>query len=250
VNIFGNRILNYKGNGMRLNGSGINVKNNFLNYEGLCNDQNNTINGKYVGTAFKSHFLTNSTIENNCIKNSNAGISLESWGDMSNIIISKNIIHQATNALYATNVGNGYYRDIKISRNQFYGTKNYGIALRGTITSFNNQINSNTLSSMSSMEGPLITLQRQENLYFDNNWIQGEARSINWNYLWINRVSNSIFKRSVIKSHSGKDKSFAGIYITSIDSKNNKFDNITFKNLNPAVLDLGVNNTFTNINYK
>jgi hypothetical protein len=250
VNIMGNRILNYKGNGMRLNGSEIIVKNNHLNYKGLCKDKDNILEHAYLGTAFKGHYLTNSTIENNCVKNSNAGISLESWGEVSSVKINKNIMHNATNAIYVITVNEGTYENISINRNELYGTKNYGIAFRSAKTSYNNKITSNTIANANTpMDGPLISLQRQNNLYYANNWIMGQAQSINWNHLRLDKVSNSTFKNSVFKSYNGVDRDFGGIYNRDLGSENNRFDNINFQNLTPGIKDLGINNSISNTTY-
>jgi hypothetical protein len=250
VNIFGNRILNYKGNGMRLNGSEVVVKNNHLNYLGNCNDKDNNLELPYVGIAFKGHYLTNSIIENNCIKNSSAGISLESWGEINHVKINKNVMYNATNAIYVITVNDGNYGDITINRNELYGTKNYGIAFRSAQTSYNNKIMSNTIANANTpMDGPLISLQRQNNLYYGNNWVMGQAQSINWNHLRLNKVANSTFKNSVFKSYNGVDRNFGGIYIKDQESENNRFDNINFQKLNPGIKDSGNNNSFNNITY-
>ena len=177
VNIIGNRVLNYKGNGMRLNGSEIIVKNNFMNYKGLCNAEDNYNDELYVGMAFKAHYLTNSIIENNCVKYTDAGISLESWGNIEHVSIKSNTMFGARNAIYVVTVNDGQYNNLTIDRNELYGSKNYAIAFRTSQLSTGNSIINNTIANaVTPMEGPLISLHKQINLYFGNNWIMGTSK--------------------------------------------------------------------------
>lgn len=246
----GNRVLNYKGNAVRVNGSNMLVKNNFFNFNGSCNEMDSNIMPG-AGIAVKGHYLKDSTIEGNCFQNSGAGISLESWNEIRNIKIVNNIIYNAENAIYVTYKGSSVYSDLLIDRNRLFGTKNYGIVFFSNGLSTGNRVTGNTLvTSQQKFGGPLIAIKNQDKFYFNNNYVQGQATSYNWNHLVLTNVSNSTFIRSEFRSPNGEDSHFGGIYIRDGKSINNKFDKITFTKLDPGYKDDGNNNSFTNISYQ
>jgi len=248
IRIQGNRILNYTMNGMRINGSEIIVKNNFFNFRNNCNEHDESITGPLVGMAVKAHFLIDSEITGNCVRNTSAGIVLETWKNIKNINIENNTITDAKASIYITHKYSGVYSNLKINRNILLGSINNGIAMYSNGLSEGNSITGNTMVDKSkSLQGPLISLQNQTNLYFDNNWLTGQATSLKWNFLRLRNVHNSSFKRSAINSFSGNDKAYGGIYIEDPLSSGNYFKDITFKNLSPGVHDNGINNIFDNI---
>lgn len=246
----GNRILNYKGNAVRVNGSNMLVKNNFINFRDKCEFADNSIAGG-AGIAIKAHYLKDSVITGNCFQNTSAGISLESWKEIRDITISNNIIYNAENAIFITYKGSGVYSDLLIDRNRLFGTTNYGIVFFSNNLSKGNRVTGNTLAtSQQKFGGPLIAIKNQDRFYFNNNYVQGLATSPNWNHLVLTNVSNSTFIRSEFRSPTGEDSSFGGIYIRDAKSVNNKFDKITFTKLNPGYKDDGTGNTFSNITYQ
>jgi len=246
----GNRVLNYKGNAVRVNGSNMLVKNNFFNFRGECHVMDETI-ASGAGIAVKAHYLIDSTIIGNCFQNSAAGISLESWNNIQDVNILENVIYKAENAIFVTYKSNSVYSKILIDRNRLFGTTNYGIAFFSNGLSTGNKVTGNTLvTSQQKFGGPLIAIKNQDKFYFNNNYVQGQAVSQNWNHLVLTNVSNSHFIRSEFRSNNGDDSHFGGIYIRDSKSVNNKFDTITFTRLNPGYIDDGGNNTFSNITYK
>ncbi|WP_286233205.1 right-handed parallel beta-helix repeat-containing protein [Thalassotalea sediminis] len=246
----GNRILNYKGNAVRVNGSKMLVKNNFINFRGQCNDMDSTISDG-AGIAIKAHYLKNSVIEGNCFQNTIAGISLESWDVIKEVTLSNNTIHNTENAIFVTYRNTATYSNLLIDRNRLFGTTNYGIAFFSNGLSHSNRVTGNTIAtSHQKFGGPLIAIRNQEKFYFNNNYVQGQATSPNWNHLVLTNVSNSTFIRSEFRSPNGEDSHFGGIYIRDSKSANNKFDTITFTKLDPGYTDDGTNNSFTNITYQ
>ncbi|WP_286265539.1 right-handed parallel beta-helix repeat-containing protein [Thalassotalea atypica] len=245
-----NRVLNFKGNAVRVNGSDMLVKNNYINHRGECHTKDTSV-VQGAGIAVKAHYLKNSVIVGNCFQNSGAGISLESWSDISKVTIQDNVIYEAENAIFVTYRGSAQYSNLLIDRNRIFGTTNYGIAFFSKTPSAGNRVTGNTLvTSQQKFGGPLIAIKDQEKFYFNNNFVQGQAVSRNWSHLVLTNVSNSTFIRSEFRSPTGDDGSYGGIFIRDSKSQNNRFDRITFTKLDPGYKDDGQSNSFTNLTYQ
>lgn len=93
--VYNNRILNYKMNGMRINGTNFTITNNAFNYSGQCDEMDNNITKPLVGMAIKAHFLINAEIKDNCIQNTHSGFVLESWDNIENVNINHNTVYGA-----------------------------------------------------------------------------------------------------------------------------------------------------------
>jgi len=251
ITIQGNRILNFKMNAIRLNGSNITVKDNAINYLGTCHEMDTSIVDPNVGIGIKAHYLTNADISGNCFQNTSTAISLESWSHINSVKIDQNTVYDTTNAIFVTYAYDGTYSDVTVSKNEIYRTKTYGIAFFSKNVSEGNKIYGNTLVSKGApLAGPMIKLHNQHRFYFDNNWVMAQAGSINWNHMILEKVTSSIIKRSTFQSYSGKDSDFGGVFIRDSASSNNLFKDLTFTNLNPGIYDNGVGNRFENITRK
>lgn len=117
VEIYNNRIINYTMNGMRINGSNIKVFNNSFNFSGKCGETDNSVSQPLVGMAIKAHYLINAEITNNCIQNTHAGIVLESWDNIMNIIVKNNHIFGAKVDFWVDDQEGGTSSNIDISDN-------------------------------------------------------------------------------------------------------------------------------------
>jgi hypothetical protein len=254
VRIQGNSLHNIR-NSIRINGSDIIVKDNNFNILGTCGEEVEGFELPLGGIAIKGHYLSNAIIEGNCVQNTEVGVALESWDNIEKVNIVKNKIYKAVSSIVVEYNYDGAYSNVNVTQNELYGSQVNGIAFRSQYESANNSVVGNTLIStpywgVNELGGPLISLEKQTNFYLDNNWLSAKARSVNWNYLILTEVNNSRFKRSYIKSFSGEDRNFAGIYIRDENSIANSFENITLENLNPGIIDKGIGNEFKNITLK
>jgi hypothetical protein len=251
VNLTNNTILNFSLNGIRMNGKNFTVRNNQIN----TLECGQAFDGTIGGVAFKAHFLEKATISENCVQNTEAGVLMESWGEIYNVLISKNTVHNPISGVIVEYKGTGVYSEIVVDGNEIYDSQNSAVIFRSFNVASGNTVQNNTIINSFSRgqstivsQGPLIFLQKQDNIYLGNNFISGQAHSLRWNYLYLNDVDNSIIKNNFITSLTSEDFDFGGVYIDK-NSDDNNFFNITFKGLAVGITDNGNGNVLKSINF-
>lgn len=137
--IYNNRIMNYKMNGMRINGTNFSVSNNAFNYSGECDEMDNSIAKPLVGMAIKAHFLVDAKITGNCIQNTHSGFVFESWQVIENVNVNQNTIYGAKVNFWIKDREDGISSNIntdanKIKEHKIESTSSGGST--GTLTIF------------------------------------------------------------------------------------------------------------------
>ena len=251
VNISNNTILNFSLNGLRMNGKNFTVRNNRIN----TTECGQALDTEIGGVAFKAHFLEKAVISDNCVQNTEAGVLMESWGEINNVLITKNKVYNPVSGVIIEYKGAGVYSEVVVDGNEIYDSQKSAVIFRASKVAYGNTVQNNTIINNLSWgedsivsKGPLVYFQRQNNIYFGNNYLSGQAHSLKWNYLYLHDVDNSIIKNNSITSLTGKDSQFGGVYIDK-ESDSNDFYNINFKRVTGGITDNGSDNVFKAINF-
>ncbi|WP_448547026.1 hypothetical protein [Thalassotalea fusca] len=255
VKLISNTVKNYHLNGFRINGKNFYVENNLFNSVEGCGTEQTSFEEPIGGPAVKSHYMDGAWIKNNCVHNSGALTVLESWNMIKNVTISDNKVYSPHSGIVAEYKFGGRYQDVKVLRNEIYHARAFAIVFRASEYSQGNVISGNTISSLLPYTGerviaesPLLYFQKQEGLWFYNNWINAEAHSAGWTTARFDglRYSNIVRNAIISPAIDSKDKSYGGIRLDG-ESRNNTIDRIEFTNLNPGIHDSGSNNQVSNI---
>ncbi|QIR15101.1 hypothetical protein [Shewanella aestuarii] len=263
INILHNRINNFKQGAIRANGSNFNITSNYINSSGYTckREALKDFNGHKYGVAFKSHYLKDSVISQNCASRVGSGILLESWEHIANIKLNDNFIFESISGIAVENTTSGTYGSISILNNLVIGTEKSALALRTRQTSEDFLVDSNTFSNGDPSRldkqfderkfgSGFVVVKNQKYLTFTNNWIEGEATSINWTHLSLSAIDNSNFSRNGIQSRNKRDSSFGGITFHG-DVSNSVFHNFNIYGLNPGLHYFGgesINNDLSKLN--
>ncbi|QYJ74035.1 right-handed parallel beta-helix repeat-containing protein [Shewanella sp. FJAT-52076] len=256
ISVTGNAIYNAKMNALRLNGNKVIARNNRVDMDDTCSFIPENVDKAILNSiAIKSHFIDDAIIRDNCIANYSVGVHLESWGEIKDVTVDKNKVFSPNSGVVVEHKYGGVYNNVRVVNNAIYGSKTNGYVFRSALPSTGNMLVGNSLvnnqvqnPSGINSGGPMVFIQNQTDFYYENNWIEGGNTSINWNFLVIENVDNSIFKRSSFKLNSTADKNSAGIYIKS-GSDNNYFDRINFYQFSQGIHDFGVSNKFSLVKY-
>jgi len=192
ISIIDNECNDFANTGFRLNGNIITVSNNHINHRdngSSCNTVNFTPTAKELGgkvkpegMAIKAHMLTNSNIDNNCIRHSTSGIVLESWDEISNVDILSNFIKDGSKGIQMLSGLSGYSNstisNILLNTNQIWMTTKQAIYLKAAnfamddIRIWNSTVsNGNSLSWIYSA----IYAYNVKNSLINQNWIYGKT---------------------------------------------------------------------------
>lgn len=254
VDIFGNNIRNYNTSALRINGSGFNVFDNQMNSSENCSPQGQYVEPSIGASGIKSHYLKNSFIYSNCVENSLSGVSLESWGVISNVTISTNTIYNSNSSIVVQYKSGGTYNHINIHDNQIYGALQNAIALRSDHIVSNNSVQRNTIISNMNWDGtdrrkgPLVYFQNQSDFKIKLNYLVTTAYSKNWTHVLFNGSKNGIFERNIVMSGTGDDYRLGGVTLYS-NTSGIEVSNNDFYSLSPGIINESKSNTIGQNSY-
>ena len=231
ITVSNNQLYNVNIDSIRANGDNVNITGNYINSS--------------IGTnGIKSHSLKNSTISNNTVEYTAAGITLHSWGssaDINNVTIHNNEVRNNTNGITATYTGGAGFSNVHVTSNRVYDFAYNGISFYGNPGNFGDgSIHSNTLSNKNSgdkFNSSAIRAHNLTNLYFGNNYINGNGA-----LAYIDNVKGGVVETSYIINQAAQANCKGGVLFTET-TNNVTFRNNRFLNIYPGLTDRGTNNT-------